>query len=240
MKCQFCDKELIVKPSNLSYKEWAKRRFCSKNCYSKYQVGRSHNGSFRKGHRVNVGRIHLNRKSGYIIKERIKKICPICKKEFLVIPSRIRKKYCSYQCFIKIKPSNWALLYTSVINEKRKIARLKQKLPTIDTSIERKTKEWLDRKGINYIHPFNLGDKFQCDFYIPALNLIVECDGTYWHSREDMKKRDKAKDAYAKKCGFNILRLKEEEINNNLYEGILSKVRSKNKERSFTPPNNLR
>jgi len=28
-----------------------------------------------------------------------------------------------------------------------------------------------------------------------------------------MKKRDKAKDAYAKKCGFDILRLTESEIN---------------------------
>ena len=28
-----------------------------------------------------------------------------------------------------------------------------------------------------------------------------------------MKKRDKAKDAYAKKCGFNIIRLSEEQIN---------------------------
>lgn len=103
--------------------------------------------------------------------------------------------------------------HTEETKQKIRDARLKQKLPTIDTSIERKTKEWFDRKGINYIHPFNLGDKFQCDFYLPFLNLIVECDGTYWHSREDMKKRDKAKDAYAKKCGFNILRLSEEQIN---------------------------
>jgi len=103
--------------------------------------------------------------------------------------------------------------HTEKTKQKIREARLKQKLPTIDTSIEIKTKEWLDRKGINYIHPFNLGDKFQCDFYIPTLNLIVECDGTYWHSRPDMKKRDKAKDAYAKKCGFNIIRLTEEQIN---------------------------
>ena len=97
--------------------------------------------------------------------------------------------------------------------QKIRLARLKQKLPTIDTSIERKFETYLKERKINYIHPFNLGDKFQCDFYLPFLNLIVECDGTYWHSRLDMKKRDKAKDAYAKKCGFNILRLTEEQIN---------------------------
>jgi len=99
------------------------------------------------------------------------------------------------------------------VKRKLRLARLKQKLPIIDTSIERKTEEWLKRKGINYIHPFNLGDKFQCDFYLPFLNLIIECDGFYWHNRPDMKKRDKSKDAYAKKCGFNIIRLTEEQIN---------------------------
>jgi len=102
------------------------------------------------------------------------------------------------------------------VREKIRLARLKQKLPVIDTSIETKVKEWLDKKGINYIHPFNLGDKFQCDFYIPALNLIVECDGSYWHSRPDMIKRDKAKDAYAKKCRFHLIRLKEEDIKRGL------------------------
>ena len=103
--------------------------------------------------------------------------------------------------------------HTEETKQKIREARLKQKLPTIDTSIERKFDAYLKEKKINYIHPFNLGNKFQCDFYLPFLNLIVECDGTYWHSREDMKKRDKAKDAYAKKCGFNMLRLTEEQIN---------------------------
>ena len=110
-------------------------------------------------------------------------------------------------------PPNWKNLYTPEINKKRRIARLKQILPTKDTLLELKVKNYLDKLGIQYIHPFNLGDRFQCDFYIPTLYLIIECDGTYWHSREDMKKRDKAKDAYAKKCGFNILRLSEEQIN---------------------------
>lgn len=112
-------------------------------------------------------------------------------------------------CGINHKPK----FHTEETKNKIRIARLKQILPTIDTSIERKFKEWLESKKINYIHSFNLGNRFQCDFYLPSMNLIVECDGTYWHNREDMKKRDKAKDAYAKKCGFNLIRLSEEQIN---------------------------
>ena len=111
------------------------------------------------------------------------------------------------------KPSNWSSLYTPEINQKRRIARLKQKLPTIDTSIELKVKDYLDKNKIKYIHPWNLGNRFQPDFYLPNYNLIVECDGDYWHSRPEVIKRDKQKDAYAKKCGFNILRLSESEIN---------------------------
>jgi very-short-patch-repair endonuclease len=119
------------------------------------------------------------------------------------------------------KPDNWETLYTPEINEKRRIARLKQKLPTIDTSIEIKVEEWLNENQIEYIHPFNLGNRFQCDFYLPTVNLIVECDGEYWHSREDMKKRDKAKDCYAKKCGYEILRLPEREITNGQFCDVL-------------------
>jgi len=58
------------------------------------------------------------------------------------------------------KPSNWKTLYTPQINEKRRKARLKQKLPTIDTSIELKVKKWLEEKEIRYLHPYNLKNKF--------------------------------------------------------------------------------
>ena len=76
----------------------------------------------------------------------------------------------------KIKETTKKTWNTPEMKEQARLRRLKQKFPKRETSIERKTKEWLDRKGINYIQQFNLGDKFLCDFYIPALNLIVECD----------------------------------------------------------------
>jgi very-short-patch-repair endonuclease len=123
------------------------------------------------------------------------------------------------------KPPNWKNLYTQEINEKRRQARLKQKLPSIDTSIERKTKEWLESKKINYIHPFNLGNRFQCDFYIPTLNLIIECDGTYWHSLPKAIERDERKDAYAKKYGFNIIRLLEEDISKGRFFQLEKKIK---------------
>src|SRR3990167_1694830 len=73
--------------------------------------------------------------------------------------------------FFKGKPGHSQTIQTRA---KIRAARMKQKLPTKDTSIELKVKDYLDRKGVNYIQQFNLGDRFHCDFYIPFLNLIVE------------------------------------------------------------------
>jgi Protein of unknown function (DUF559) len=61
------------------------------------------------------------------------------------------------------------------------------------------------------IHLF-WGNRFECDFAIPKALTIIECDGEYWHSRPDMIRRDHAKDAYAKKCGWTLVRLKGKEI----------------------------
>ena len=109
-------------------------------------------------------------------------------------------------------PVNWNSLYTPEINEKRRIARLKYKIPKKDTSLELKVKTYLDEQKIPYIHPFNVRNRYQSDFFLPSPNLIVECDGAYWHSSIEAKKRDEIRDIYIKKQGFDILRLKEEEI----------------------------
>ena len=60
------------------------------------------------------------------------------------------------------------------------------------------------------------------DAYIPSLNLIIEADGTYWHQMEHVKNKDRAENAYLKKCGYKLLRLSEEEINNGNFMNILN------------------
>jgi len=82
-----------------------------------------------------------------------------------------------------------------------------------DTSIELKVKEYLRELGIKYVHPYYLKPKFILDFYVPSLNLIIECDGDYWHSLPKVVKRDKAKNNYLTKRGFRLLRLPESLIN---------------------------
>lgn len=84
------------------------------------------------------------------------------------------------------------------------------------TSIELKMKEELDRRSLEYEEQYVINNKFIVDFYLPKYNAVIECDGDYWHNLPDTKKRDKAKNAYLTKCGFNLFRFWEHEINSDV------------------------
>lgn len=111
-----------------------------------------------------------------------------------------------------------------------------------NTKIERILKEKLIDSGfmenIDFIHQYNFlnKNKFVCDFSFPKYKLIVECDGDYWHANPlfysknnltQVQKRnmgyDKSKNAYIKKCGWNILRIWEYDIEKNP-EKIIKKI----------------
>ena len=80
------------------------------------------------------------------------------------------------------------------------------------TSLEKAVYDYLLLKGILFEKQKLVNGKFIVDAYIPALNLIIEADGKYWHSLDRVRKKDKAENAYLIKCGFKLLRLNEEEI----------------------------
>lgn len=52
---------------------------------------------------------------------------------------------------------------------------------------------------------------FTADFYIPKYSLIIEIDGDY-HNRADQKMRDFCKDEIYRALGYNILRIKNSEV----------------------------
>lgn len=81
------------------------------------------------------------------------------------------------------------------------------------TSIEVKTAEELDNRQIKYIEQYNLGNKFVLDFFLPEYNIVIECDGDYWHRLPNNVARDKSKNAYIKACGLSLYRFWESEIN---------------------------
>jgi len=43
-------------------------------------------------------------------------------------------------------------------------------------------------------------------------------DGEYWHKKPRRKQLDKSQDAYMKKCGYKVIRIKEEQLIKKLKE----------------------
>lgn len=79
------------------------------------------------------------------------------------------------------------------------------------SSIEIAMQEVLDNLNTNYISQHPIG-WYIVDFYLPEQNLIVECDGDYWHNRSGVQERDAKRDSYLRRKGYKVVRIWEHEI----------------------------
>lgn len=73
----------------------------------------------------------------------------------------------------------------------------------------------LDKIGVPYIQECKIGF-YTCDFVIESSRLVIECDGTYWHSITKVFRRDRGKDKYLSNKGYKVLRLPESLIKSDL------------------------
>ena len=80
------------------------------------------------------------------------------------------------------------------------------------TSIEKSVADVLKMFRIPFIHNHRIG-RFFADFLILG-NIVIECDGTYWHKD---KKKDARKDAYLMEREYYVFRLSEERIKKDVY-----------------------
>jgi very-short-patch-repair endonuclease len=76
------------------------------------------------------------------------------------------------------------------------------------SSIENTVANLLDALGISYRRQAFIG-RHLVDFFVKSKRLIIECDGTYWHSLPGRKENDARRDAYFQSRGFTVLRLPE-------------------------------
>lgn len=84
-----------------------------------------------------------------------------------------------------------------------------------DTGIERKVKSLLLSWGVCFEQQKKIDGAYGVmDFYLPNINGVVECDGTYWHSRPQDIRADERKNKSLADLGIPILRLPEDKINN--------------------------
>ena len=96
-----------------------------------------------------------------------------------------------------------------------KLNRSNQVFPKNDTAIELKIQNFLKEMNIDFLTHYyinNIEHAYQCDIFIPRLNLIIECDGNYWHFYPCGTTKDFIRNLELKSKGYNVLRLWEHNI----------------------------
>ena len=82
------------------------------------------------------------------------------------------------------------------------------------SSLEMRLAHAMDRLDVVYKQQYRPDGYWRFyDFFIPDQNLLIEVDGTYWHSLPKSKKIDREKDLMSTRLGFDFLRISEEDLN---------------------------
>lgn len=219
--CRYCGKSKMVAPA------YVKRPYCNRKCMAEYYS--KHYRGKRAGHWqggqiericLNCGKIFFvdrnvpNRsdrltngifcstscKAKYQYQGKsnpnwkggdVEKICQTCGKKYFTKPCLIDKsKYCSYHC----------LGVANVL-----------KMPKSNTDIENIMEEWLIENKVEFTKQKPLLGMTLADFHIEP-NIIIYCDGDYWHSLNKVKTRDARITASLRENGYNVIRLSGSEI----------------------------
>lgn len=94
-----------------------------------------------------------------------------------------------------------------------------------DTSIELKMEQELKLRNINYKKQFPISTVGIVDFFLKELNLVIECDGCYYHGCPEhypnfINKKDKNKTERLKNLGYNVFRFWEHDINRSIQKCV--------------------
>ena len=118
----------------------------------------------------------------------------------------------SEECKLRLSQINkdrWAKLSKEERRQRNKAWFLAaRKSPS---SLELKLGQLLDSLQIEYEIQKCIGN-FVVDIFIPSEDLIIECDGGYWHNLPGRKESDLKRDTYLINLGFKIIRFNDSEI----------------------------
>lgn len=167
--------------------------------------------------------------------------CTYCKKPILVQPSKIElTKFCSKKCADDSK--------RDYVERTCKQCHKTFQLPSWETkkgkgsfcskrcflqykgesSIEKKMRYALQRAHISFLQEVPIG-KYRADFLLPQHNIVLECDGEYWHKIPTTRERDRRKNNFLKENGYSVVRLTEKMIreatDNTLHNSVLRIIR---------------
>lgn len=91
------------------------------------------------------------------------------------------------------------------------------------SSLEKILWQVLEVLGIAYEKQVRIGP-YYADILIRSRDLVIECDGEYWHSLPEHVGRDRRRDAYMIGLGFTVIRLPEKEIRKDPEQALSQRV----------------
>jgi very-short-patch-repair endonuclease len=249
--CKHCQKEYDVKPCLIKK---GLGIFCSRECLKLHHktkgkdllCGHCGNEFYVSAHRLKTNKVkYCSRKCADQGQRKQTDLqCMWCNEMFKVRNSEIvrGRKYCSLECINLyyesiniIKNCEWCNEEFSVIvsqlnhghgrfcSEKCKghssVYHQGGKRSSIEIAIEKE----LIKIGMSFEIQKKIG-RYNVDFYLQHLDLVIECDGDYWHSLPRSVERDRRKDKWLKAKGYNIIRLSESDINTDPFKALTSKL----------------
>jgi len=78
-------------------------------------------------------------------------------------------------------------------------------------NVSRLVPAMVKRRGFFYFREYQFG-RYTADFYLPVHNIVIECDGVYWHASPQVKERDARKDKALELLGITVFRFNEDDI----------------------------
>lgn len=224
-KCKRCGKEFIVSPSS-------DHKYCSRECIFApkvklicVQCGKEFE---RTESNLKLYKIHFcgtDCQYAHKSSSLVKLVCEICNKQFTVSSflAKNGRKYCSHKCKNKAIdtriPKECPVCLKTFLAKPCNIERGKDTYCSDEcrlkgnerTTIEIEISRILSELKIEFVEQYRVG-RYTCDHFAPLYNLIIEEDGSYWHSLEKVKQCDKRKNEFILSKGYKLLRIPEQTI----------------------------
>jgi len=139
--------------------------------------------------------------------------CIICKKEFYNYPSG-NKLYCSRKCHniakIKQEVRNCEYCGKEFTTNKKRVKTLCSRECSLlcrrQTDIEYIIEDWLKQNNVNFQRQVPLCNITIVDFLVMP-NVVIYCDGDYWHNQPLTKRKDYLQTRTLKENGYIVIRL---------------------------------
>ena len=239
-KCQNCGILFYVTPSMM---EEGRGKHCSQTCLFRSRSNKKEEeliekkcgicGKAFKVQKCKSKRKYCSKKCGGIPKvTQIKKICIKCSRPYSIKGSKAAdSKYCSMKCRESKVERNCKecnkvfFVQTNVVrNGGGHFCSWECTKSCKSSSLEIMIEEEIKKIGFPYQKEKRFW-RYKADFFIPHLDLIVECDGTQ-HEKPKYKRRDKIRDKWFSSNGYRTIRLKDKEIRKNPREALINKLPS--------------